>query len=73
MNSPLAGDVELAASLLPAEDSFMGVMCGAKPVVALLPTDHALARGDGVSLQDIASLPFSSSRAALLVFKLHYP
>ncbi|ABS13151.1 MULTISPECIES: LysR family transcriptional regulator [Brucella] len=54
----LAGDVELAASLLPVEDSFEWQDVRCEPVVALLSTDHALARGDGVSLQDIASLPF---------------
>ncbi|MCH4540008.1 MULTISPECIES: LysR family transcriptional regulator [Brucella/Ochrobactrum group] len=54
----LAGDVELAASLLPVEDSFEWQDVRCEPVVALLPTNHALAHGDGVSLQDIASLPF---------------
>lgn len=54
----LAGDVELAASLLPVEDSFEWQDVRCEPVVALLPTDHVLAHGDGVSLQEIASLPF---------------
>jgi len=54
----LAGDVELAASLLPVADSFEWQDVRCEPVVALLPASHAVAQGDGVSLQDIAGLPF---------------
>lgn len=54
----LAGDVELAASLLPVADSFEWQDVRCEPVVALLPASHAVAQGHGVSLQDIAGLPF---------------
>lgn len=54
----LAGDVELAASLLPVEDSFEWQDVRCEPVVALLPATHEAASGDGVTLEQIAGLPF---------------
>ncbi|MGU3400588.1 LysR family transcriptional regulator [Brucellaceae bacterium D45D] len=54
----LAGDVELAASLLPVEDSFEWQDVRCEPVVALLPAGHDSARTESVTLETIASLPF---------------
>lgn len=54
----LAGDVELAASLLPVDESFEWQDVRCEPVVALLPASHEGARRDGVTLKDIASQPF---------------
>ncbi|MBC2884446.1 LysR family transcriptional regulator [Ochrobactrum sp. CM-21-5] len=54
----LAGDVELAASLLPVADSFEWQDVRCEPVVALLPANHEIASSDDIGLQDIARLPF---------------
>lgn len=61
----LAGEVELAASLLPVADSFewQDVLC--EPVVALMPASHPVNGDNGVSLREISGLPFILSRAAL--------
>ncbi|MBB5702322.1 DNA-binding transcriptional LysR family regulator [Ochrobactrum daejeonense] len=54
----LAGEVELAASLLPVADSFewQDVLC--EPVVALMPASHPVNGDNGVSLREISGLPF---------------
>lgn len=54
----LAGDVELAASLLPVEESFEWQAVRCEPVVALLPASHSFVDDGGIPLSDIASLPF---------------
>ncbi|GLU27787.1 LysR substrate-binding domain-containing protein [Brucella sp. NBRC 12950] len=54
----LAGDVELAASLLPVEESFEWQEVRCEPVVALLPANHSFIDDGGIPLSDIASLPF---------------
>ena len=54
----LAGDVELAASLLPVEESFEWQDVRCEPVVALLPANHSFIDDGGIPLWDIASLPF---------------
>ncbi len=54
----LAGDVELAASLLPVEESFEWQDVRCEPVVALLPANHSFIDDGGIPLSDIASLPF---------------
>lgn len=57
----LAGDVELAASLLPVEDSFEWQDVRREPVVALVPSSHPASNTteDGaIPLGDIASQPF---------------
>ncbi|MCL7997772.1 LysR family transcriptional regulator [Brucella sp. 21LCYQ03] len=54
----LAGDVELAASLLPVEESFEWQAVRCEPVVALLPADHSFTDDGGIALADIVSLPF---------------
>ncbi|WP_375730570.1 LysR substrate-binding domain-containing protein, partial [Brucella ceti] len=54
----LAGDVELAASLLPVEESFAWQDVRCEPVVALLPASHPVSDDDGVTLREIANLPF---------------
>ncbi|MBN9044524.1 MAG: LysR family transcriptional regulator [Rhizobiales bacterium] len=54
----LAGDLELAASLLPVADSFEWQDVRREPVVALLPADRPYAHPDSVTLPEIAGLPF---------------
>lgn len=54
----LAGDVELAASLLPVASDFEWQDVRREPVVALLPANHPLASQQGVTLNDLANLPF---------------
>ena len=54
----LAGDIELAASLLPVEESFEWQAVRYEPVVALLPANHSFKDDGGIPLHDIASLPF---------------
>ena len=54
----LAGDVELAASLLPVASDFEWQDVQREPVVALLPASHPLAARDSVTLGDIADQPF---------------
>ncbi|ABX61423.1 hypothetical protein C064_00929 [Brucella suis 63/252] len=54
----LAGDVELAASLLPVEESLAWQDVRCEPVVALLPASHPVSDDDGVTLREIANLPF---------------
>ncbi len=54
----LAGDVELAASLLPVDENFEWQDVRCEPVVALLPASHEGTGRDGVTLEDIAGLPF---------------
>jgi DNA-binding transcriptional LysR family regulator len=54
----LAGDIELAASLLSVENSFEWQAVRSEPVVALLPANHSFTDDGGIPLQDIASQPF---------------
>lgn len=54
----LAGDIELAASLLSVENNFEWQAVRREPVVALLPASHTFTDDGGIPLRDIASMPF---------------
>ncbi|WP_027176936.1 LysR family transcriptional regulator [Desulfovibrio aminophilus] len=53
-----AGEVDLAASLLPVPEEFEWQDVRAEPLVALLPGGHALTGREAVSLQELAHEPF---------------
>lgn len=54
----LAGEVELAGSLLPVPDVFDWQSLRADPLVALLPADHPLASRAAIDLPALAATPF---------------
>lgn len=55
----LAGEIELAASLLPVSDVFEWQDVSREPLMALLPEGHACAtRTSALELEDIADTPF---------------
>jgi DNA-binding transcriptional LysR family regulator len=54
----LAGEVDLAASLLPVSDTFDWQDVRCEPVDAILAADHPLAGRDQVALRELAGLPF---------------
>lgn len=54
----LAGEVELAGSLLPVPEAFAWQEVRCERVDALIPADHALAERDSVALRDLVALPF---------------
>lgn len=54
----LEGEVELAASLLPAKDGFEAQPVKLEPLMAVLPRDHALAGRERLGLSALASSPF---------------
>lgn len=53
-----AGDIELAASLLPVAGEFDAQPVRAEPLVALLPPGHPLAQGGRVRLAELRDEPF---------------
>ncbi len=53
-----AGEIELAASLLPVADDLEWQAVRTEPLVALLPQAHPLARRPSLQLQDLAQVPF---------------
>jgi len=53
-----AGEIELAASLLPVADDLQWQAVRTEPLVALLPRDHPLANAASLQLQDLADVPF---------------
>ncbi|WP_313171684.1 LysR family transcriptional regulator [Stenotrophomonas sp.] len=53
-----AGEIELAASLLPVADDLQWQPVRTEPLVALLPRDHSLANAASLQLQDLAEVPF---------------
>lgn len=53
-----AGEIELAASLLPVADDLDWQPVRTEPLVALLPRGHALADHQKLQLQDLADVPF---------------
>lgn len=53
-----AGEIELAASLLPVADDLDWQPVRTEPLVALLPANHALAARPSLQLQDLAEVPF---------------
>ncbi|MCM0754536.1 LysR family transcriptional regulator [Desulfovibrio aminophilus] len=53
-----AGEVDLAASLLPVSEEFQWQDVRAEPLVALLPEAHALAGRASLTLPDLAREPF---------------
>jgi len=53
-----AGEIDLAASLLPISEDFEWQEVRREPLVALIPLDHALARLTSVTLADLKDLPF---------------
>ncbi|AWK85275.1 LysR family transcriptional regulator [Azospirillum thermophilum] len=54
----LAGDIDIAASLLPVAEDFEWQEICREPLVALLPAGHALAGRPGVTLLDLRDMPF---------------
>lgn len=54
----LAGEIDLAASLLPVPDEFDWQAVRKDTLVALLPAGHPLASGPGVDLEALAGSPF---------------
>ncbi|MDR3535438.1 MAG: LysR family transcriptional regulator [Acetobacteraceae bacterium] len=56
--SLLAGEVELAASLLPVPDDFEWQEVRLEPVDVLIAADHPLAGSDRLALKALADLPF---------------
>ncbi|MEP9353457.1 LysR family transcriptional regulator [Xanthobacter sp. KR7-65] len=54
----LDGEVELAASLLPAKDGFDAQAVRCEPLMAVLPRDHPLAGEERVTLGSLAPSPF---------------
>lgn len=53
-----AGEIELAASLLPVADDLDWQPVRTEPLVALLPRQHPLAGSASLQLQDLAEVPF---------------
>lgn len=53
-----AGEIELAASLLPVADDLDWQPVRTEPLVALLPRQHPLAGSATLQLQDLAEVPF---------------
>lgn len=53
-----AGEIELAASLLPVADDLDWQPVRTEPLVALLPRQHPLAGSATLQLQDLADVPF---------------
>jgi DNA-binding transcriptional LysR family regulator len=54
----LAGEVELAASLLPVAQELDWQDVRVEPLMALLPSDHALAKEEKVDFRSLAASPF---------------
>ncbi len=54
----LAGDVDLAGSLLPIAPDFEWQSVHEEPLMALLPAGHPLAGGSSCQLKDLAASPF---------------
>ncbi|MGO4704337.1 LysR family transcriptional regulator [Microvirga sp. 2MCAF38] len=54
----LAGEVDLAASLLPISDDFEAQAVRREPLMALLPSGHPVARGKKIGLTALAQIPF---------------
>jgi DNA-binding transcriptional LysR family regulator len=54
----LAGDIDLAASLLPVPENFEVQPIRSEPLVALLPASHELAGHESIDLPSLAHLPF---------------
>lgn len=53
-----AGEIELAASLLPVADDLQWQAVRTEPLVALLPRQHPLAGSASLQLQDLIDVPF---------------
>lgn len=54
----LSGEIELAASLLPVSEAFEWQDIRSEPLMALLPSDHALAHKTPTNLANLKDLPF---------------
>jgi DNA-binding transcriptional LysR family regulator len=54
----LAGEVDLAASLMPISEDFTWQEVRCEPIDALLAADHALAKDEVLDLKALADLPF---------------
>ncbi|MGU3493740.1 LysR substrate-binding domain-containing protein [Xanthobacteraceae bacterium A53D] len=54
----LAGDLDLAGSLLPVAEEFEWQSVHAEPLMALMPTDHPLASATACGFADLAPTPF---------------
>jgi DNA-binding transcriptional LysR family regulator len=53
-----SGEIDLAASLLPVSDEFEWQEVRRQPLMALVPSDHPLARKRTVNLLDLKDIPF---------------
>jgi DNA-binding transcriptional LysR family regulator len=65
-----AGDIEIAASLLPVADEFEWQSVRDEPLVALLPADNALARKASINLGELKALPFILFEAGFALNRL---
>jgi len=54
----LAGDIELAASLLPVSDAFEWQDVRREPIDLLIPSDHPLAARDRITMAELTGIPF---------------
>ncbi len=54
----LAGEIDLAASLLPVSNAFEWQDVATEPLMALLPASHALARQKSIDLPQLKDMPF---------------
>jgi len=54
----MSGEIDLAASLLPVSEAFEWQDVRSEPLMALLPSDHALARNASTNLANLKDLPF---------------
>lgn len=54
----LAGELEIAASLLPVAEDFEWQDVRCEPIVALLPPSHPATDGNAAALSDLAAQPF---------------
>jgi DNA-binding transcriptional LysR family regulator len=65
-----AGDIEIAASLLPVADEFEWQSVRDEPLVALLPADSALARKSSINLGELKASPFILFEAGFALNRL---
>lgn len=62
--SPLAGEIDLGASLLPVPEAFEWQSIASEPLMVLLARDHAIAARPSLTLEDLRETPSSCSSPA---------
>lgn len=68
----LAGEIELAVSLLPVDDAFAWQAVRDEPLVALLPPGHRLGGRPTVTLADLADSPFIMFESGFALNRMIY-